>query len=283
MANSMGRARKSRGKNPGTHKHKSYVLPIIDRLIEEADIILEVLDSRFIEKTRNLIIEKKVRGLKKPLIYVFNKADLIDVNKVRSSVELEKLHPSVFVSSKNKDGFSNLRTIIKMEAKKFKQDSINVGVVGYPNTGKSSLINVFTGRGSVKTSSEAGYTKGIQKIKLSKGLYLVDTPGVIPFLEKISTKEKDLVKHSQIGATTWDKAKNPDFIVDKIIKEYPGALEKYYGIDSEKDSEDFIEKLGKKLNYYKKKNLIDETRTAKKILRDWQEGKIKLLDIGNFK
>jgi ribosome biogenesis GTPase A len=61
------------------------------------------------------------------------------------------------------------------------------------------------------------------------------------------------------------------------MKEYPNILEKYYKINAKADSEVLIEKLGKKLNYIKKGNLIDETRTAKKILKDWQEGKIKII------
>jgi len=57
--------------------------------------------------------------------------------------------------------------------------------------------------------------------------------------------------------------------------ENPKVLEKYYGINTKGDADLLIEKLGEKLNYRKKGNVIDETRTAKKILKDWQEGKIR--------
>ena len=115
-------------------------------------------------------------------------------------MELERLKPNLFLSSKEKSGYVNLKRLIKIESKRLKQEFVNIGVIGYPNTGKSSLINFITGKSAVKTSSEAGYTKGMQKIKLSKGLYLIDTPGIIPILEKTSISIKDLVKHSQIGA-----------------------------------------------------------------------------------
>ena len=155
------------------------------------------------------------------------------------------------------------------------KDSIKVGVVGYPNTGKSSLINLITGKSSAKTSSEAGYTKGIQKIKLSKGVYLIDTPGIIPPSEKSSVKSKHLIKHSQIGAITWDKTKQPSLVVSKMMMENKGILEEYYGVNAKGDSDILIENLGRKLNYLKKGGVVDEMRTAKKILKDWQEGKIK--------
>ena len=276
MANRIGKSKKTKGKSPNTHKHKSYVPSIINRVIEEADIILEVLDSRFIKKTRNFEIEKKAKKLGKIIIYIFNKSDLININKIKLDMELERLKPNLFLSSKERRGYANLKKIIKIESKKLKQEFVNIGVVGYPNTGKSSLINLLTRKSAVKTSSEAGYTKGMQKIKLSKGLYLIDTPGIIPILEKSSTSIKNLVKHSQIGAVTWDKAKDPELVVDRLMKEYPGVLEKYYKIKAKMDSEFLIENLGKKLNYLKKGNLVDEVRTAKQILKDWQEGKIRI-------
>lgn len=272
MKNKIGKAKKTRGKSPSTHKHKKYVPLIIDKVIAEADIVLEVLDSRFIEKTRNPEMEKKIKNL----IYVFNKSDLVNINKIKLKVELEELKPNVFFSSKQKKGYLDLKKLIKIKSKRLKKEQINIGIVGYPNTGKSSLINFLSKKSAVKTSSEAGYTKGMQKIKLSKGLYLIDTPGIIPILEKSSTKIKDLVKHQQIGAVTWDKTKNPDLVIDRLMKEYPGLLEKYYKIDAKMDSEFLIETLGKKLNYLKKGNLIDDIRTAKKILKDWQEGKIRI-------
>jgi len=276
MVNKFGKSKKIRGKSPNTHKHKSYVHSVINKIVEESDIILEVLDSRFIEKTRNFEIEKRVKKLGKALIYVFNKSDLVDINKIKLKIELEKLKPNLFFSSKEKNGYVNLKKLIKIESKKLKREYINIGVVGYPNTGKSSLINFLTRRSAAKISSEAGYTKGMQKIKLSKGLYLIDTPGIIPILEKSSTSIKNLVKQPQIGAVTWDKAKDPDLVIDRLMKEHPGVLEKYYKIQVKMDSELLIEKLGKRLNYLKKGNLVDEVRTAKQILRDWQEGKIRI-------
>ena len=275
MVSRIGKSKKTRGKSIHTHKHKNYVSSIINNVIEDADIILEILDSRFIEKTRNFEVEKRVKKLRKVIIYVLNKSDLVNINKTKLNRELEKLKPHVFLSSKERSGYVNLKKVIQIQSKKLKQDSVNIGVVGYPNTGKSSLINFLTGKSAVKTSSEAGYTKGIQKIKFSKGLYLIDTPGIIPISEKSSTSIANLVKHPQIGAVTWDKTPNPDLVVDRLMKEYPGILEKHYGINAKMDLEILIEKLGKKLNYLKKGNLIDEIRTAKKILRDWQEGKIR--------
>lgn len=274
MKNPLGKPKKTRNKSDSTNQHKKSVEFIVDEIVSNADILLEVLDARFIEKTRHTEIEDKIKELGKVIIYVLNKSDLVDENQIKRQTELAEIEPYVFISSRNRDGSAVLRRLIQKEAKKLKREFVNVGVIGYPNTGKSSLINILSGRSSAKVSSESGYTKSIQKIKLSKGIYLIDTPGVI--LQKEGQLLPEIhARHSQIGAVTWDKTRYPDMVVSKIVRDYPGVLEEHYNIKAEGDSEVLIERLGRKLNYLRKGNEVDEMKTAKRILRDWQEGKIK--------
>ena len=275
MANRLGKAKEGRNKPDFINTHKSSIPTLVDQVINEADIIFEVLDSRFLEKTRNAEIEKRVKKLGKILVYIFNKSDLVDIDNMKKEMELNDLKPGLFFSSINRKGAATLRRLIKMQVKKIKKDAVNVGIIGYPNTGKSSLINLLVGKKVARTSPEAGFTKGVQKIKISEGIYLIDTPGIIPPEEKTYGNRELLVKHSKIGAITWYKAKDPDMIVFEIMKEYPGVLENHYEVDSGGDVESLIEKLGRKFHYLKKGNEVDEDRTAKHILREWQEGRIK--------
>lgn len=275
MANPIGKAKPGRGKSENTNKHKYSIPAIINRIVYEADIILEVLDTRFIEKTRNPEMEKKVKGLGKVLIYIFNKSDLVDIEKTKAEAELEKLRPHVFFSYQDRKSSATLKRILKIEAHKLDKSTVNIGVIGYPNSGKSSLINLLIGKKVARTSSEAGYTKGFQKVKITKGIYLIDTPGIIPMYEKMQGSTEMAASKSELGAITWDRAKNPDMVISNLVREYPNLLEKFYEIDANGDSEALIERLGRKLHYLKKGNEVDEVRTAKHILKDWQEGKIR--------
>lgn len=242
------------------------IFSIIFNVISESDIILFVLDSRFVQETRNFEIEKSILNQNKQLIYILNKSDLLKKTKKPSL-------PSnyFFISCKTREGINQLRNYIKIIAKKLKKEKVIIGVLGYPNTGKSSVINLILGRkNSAKTSPEAGFTKGIQKLRFTENIYILDTPGIIP------EKELKKTKLSKIGVMTYNKIKDPETAVQDLINQHPGILESFYNIESEKNSEILIEKLGRKKNILKKRGEVDSDRVARMILKDWQSGKIKL-------
>ena len=238
---------------------------IINGVIEESDVVLEVIDSRNVEQTRNIEIEDKVKRQGKKLIYVFNKCDLVDIETLKP---LKKaLVPSVFVSAKDYEGTKLLRnTILKNSGSK---STIFVGVLGYPNTGKSSLINALAGRSSAKTSNESGYTKGLQYIRVSAKIKLIDTPGVIPY------REKDENKHGSTSVIDYSKVKDPEDVALSILRENPGVIETYYDVEINEDADETLESISKKLSHLKKGGIPDTKRTARMILQDWQKGKIR--------
>ena len=188
---------------------------LLVKLIDISDIILEVFDARFAKEMQNKGIEKLIKERGKKVIYVLNKSDLTRKRE-------KGLNPRVFVSCKNRTGISELRNKIKIEAEKVRQqgqyETINVGVIGYPNTGKSSVINLLIGRASAKTGSEAGFTKGIQKLRLAEGIHLLDSPGVIPAADYSMFDEKKIAQHVKIGGRSHNQVKDPELALKKVIK-----------------------------------------------------------------
>jgi len=260
-----------------TNKHRIPIPKMVKEIIRISDIVLEVLDARFIEETRDKELERLILDSGKKIMFVLNKADLVDVAELKKNIDLEGLKPYVLVSCKTRRGVRELRTRMKIEAKRMKQKrSTHIGIIGYPNTGKSSIINVIAGGGRAKTAAESGFTKGMQKIRLAKGVLLLDSPGVIPEKEAPAHKTEHAKKLSFIGVKTFDRAKNPEFIVFELMKEYPEVLEKYYGIDAKGDSEKLIEEFGRKNKFLAKGGSINVDRAARAILKDWQLGKIKV-------
>jgi len=263
-------------------KQKQKYPLVVQRIVLNSDIILQILDSRFIEGTRNLELEEMIKKKKKKIINVLNKSDLIDKKAVKEELLME-ISPYVFTSCIKRVGISKLRDLVKQESKKIekpvnkdKNDKVTVGVIGYPNTGKSSLINVLIGKNSAKTGSEAGFTKGMQKLKLTSEIQLLDSPGVIPNKEYSGINALAIAKHTKVGGRSFSQVKNPELVISQFIKEYPNLLEKHYKINAQGNSETLLEKLGKQKNFLKKGGEINEDQTARFILKEWQEGKIKL-------
>ena len=248
---------------------------LVKDVIQKADVLMEVLDARFPDETRNRDLEREIISLNKPFIIVINKCDLVSREKlVKAKACLSKTAPTVFVSGKNKSGVTILRHQI-LKSACIKGHDIIVGTFGYPNVGKSSIINSVTGRHRTSTSPISGHTKGVQKVYAGSRIMFMDTPGVIPF------DETDEYIQGLLGIT--DATKIQDHvgvslkIIEKIFVENKTALESFYHITIENKSPyDMLELIGKKCNFLQKKGEIDEARTAIKVIADWQNGLLRI-------
>lgn len=243
---------------------KEYFWDMVDRVIANADVILEVLDARLIEETRNVDIEEKIKWANKKLIHVVNKIDLIDVSLIKE--KLKELSNPVFVSSTQRLGTTILKRKIMEVGRK---EIVVVGVVGYPNTGKSSVINAISGRRRAGTSPTSGFTRAIQKVKAGKRITLLDTPGVIPF------EDNDVIRHALIGSKNAQQIKDPEYVAMHLIKRLFGRVEKHYGVETDEDLEVVIENIAKKMNRFKKGGTPDIDGISRTIIMDWQRGKIE--------
>lgn len=264
-------------KTPDHNRHSVKFPVAVREMIRTCDILLEVLDVREIEKTRNKELEKFILNEGKKIILILNKVDLINLSELKKNYPLSDLEPYVLFSNKSKIGKGRLREKLKIEVKKLKMKGrqARIGIIGYPNTGKSSLINSLAGGGKVSASSESGHTKAIHKIRFNKDILILDTPGVIPDKEFGEKNVFDSKKHFSIGVRTYDKVKNPDMIVMDFMEKHPGKLQKFYDV-KEDDVELLVEKIGIKYNLLKKGGKVDVERAARVILKDIQEGKIKI-------
>lgn len=242
---------------------------IVKNVTSQADVVLLLVDARMVEESRNADIERMVRDTGKPLIYVVTKCDL--VKKKDAELWKKRLTPCVFVSSTEYYGLSVLKERIWIEATRagVRDRKVYVGVLGYPNVGKSSLVNAMTGRGSAQTSTSSGHTRSKKFVTSSSNIVFVDTPGVIPL------GEKGMMKHTFMGAVDFSKTKDPDLAVMGLLEKYPGKVEEYYGVKVDEDKEETIKAIAIKCNIFKKGGVPDIARASVKILKDWQTGEIR--------
>lgn len=119
---------------------------------------------------------------------------------------------------------------------------ISVGLVGYPNTGKSSLINTLRSKKVCDVAPVPGETKVWKYISLMKRIYLIDCPGIVhPSPEDTET---DLVLKGVIRVETLQSPE--DYIEAVLNKVKTEHVSKTYAISEWTDSLDFITQLSVK-------------------------------------
>ena len=238
----------------------------VRRIIKAVDVVLEVLDCREPAETRNAWVERYVRSNEKVLIFALNKCDLVEkAELVPLKRNLSGVAPTVFTSAKEKYGIGKLKTLIRRHAPEL---PVKVGIVGYPNVGKSMLGNALKGKRSAGVSPVPGYTKGRQWLRVSKDILLYDSPGVVG--------KDDEARLAIMGAVDADKSKDPEGcalkILDKLNFENPGEIERRYGVSY---GDDVLEDIARKRGKLLKGGVPDTKAAAKIVMREWTRGKLE--------
>merc|ERR1719264_512911 len=146
---------------------------------------------------------------------------------------------------------------------------ISVGFIGYPNTGKSSVINALRSKKVCNVAPIAGETKVWQYITLMRKVYLIDCPGVVP--PKDESDEEKVLR----GVVRIEHVNCPeDYIPAVLDRVKPRYLERTYKIFKYENHIDFLEQMAKKAGRLLKGGEPDVNAVSKMVLNDWQRGKL---------
>jgi len=148
-------------------------------------------------------------------------------------------------------------------AEKKDQESISVGVVGFTNTGKSSLINVLRNKVVVQTSSTAFLTRALREVRLSNAVTLIDSPGLLVQGLQTDAKNKEEEQSQKMrflrSALQVDEIENPAGMIPSVLAkvEKPEILRHYRIADF-----DSVPKLLELLAFKKGLTVAQETPAA---------------------
>ncbi|KAM7293913.1 nucleolar GTP-binding protein 2 [Ixodes scapularis] len=245
------------------------------KVIDSSDVVVQVLDARDPMGTRSKFIENFMRKEKphKHLVFVLNKCDLVPTWVTQRWVAvLSADFPTMafHASLNNPFGKGALINLLRQFSKLHTDKrQISVGFIGYPNVGKSSVINALRAKKVCNVAPIAGETKVWQYITLMRKIYLIDCPGVV---YPTGDSDTEIVLK---GVVRVENIKDPeDHIAEVLARVRPEYIAKTYKIESWDDATDFLEKLGRRSGKLLKGGEPDVPTVAKMVLNDWQRGKL---------
>ncbi|KAI5995353.1 NGP1NT-domain-containing protein [Pisolithus marmoratus] len=254
------------------------------KVIDSSDVILHILDAR---DPLGTMCESVLENLKKEkahkhVVLVINKCDLVpNWVTARYIQHLTPRYPTIAFHASPNHSFGKgsliqlLRQFSRLHSDK---KQISVGFMGYPNVGKSSIINTLKSGKVCRVAPVPGETKVWQYINLTKRIYLIDCPGIVP-TSAHDSQTATVLK----GVVRVEALPTPSEHIPALMERVkPLYLSRTYGVslpdpdDPSRgwDAEDFLNALARMKGRLLKGGEPDVDGVAKIMLSDWVRGRI---------
>jgi len=263
--------------------HMAKTLRTLADEIKNIDIVIYVLDARAPKSSINPEFISIIGD--KPIIYVFNKIDLVnelDINDFKNSLKTEKTDVITINSTLN-GGIKKIEPLMvslcKAKLDKYKSKGLKINlramVIGVPNSGKSTLINNLCGVKKTITGDKAGVTRGKQWVALKNGFEVLDTPGT---LYPNITNQNIARNLALIGSIKNEVVDMGELCIDLLnyCKKhyYKNLQEKYQIKDSYDTTLEMLEDIAIKKNFLLKGGDIDYDKTCFAVIDDFRKGRL---------
>ena len=245
--------------------------------LKRVDVVLEVLDARIPLASHHPQIDSWIGT--KPRIVVLNRMDMIPESTKQDWTkwfELQEKQP-YFTNAKQGKGIKAIKSAARQTGGAMNQRrrdrgmrprSVRAVVIGFPNVGKSALINRLVGKKIVVSERRAGVTRQLRWVRISDEIELLDAPGVIPWRLENQLDAVKLAICEDIGQASYDNQVVAAAAVD-LLRElgYDKALQSRFNLDpTGMTGEGFIQAASDRS--YKG----DKERVARQILYDFRTG-----------
>ena len=268
--------------------HMRKTLVDIEKNLKFANVIIYCLDARIPISSLNPEINEIVKN--KPIIYLLNKADLANEMETKKFAEKFKAEgKTVLITNANSQTCKQSITKALNSAFSYKQEQfskkgvngmLRAMVIGVPNTGKSTIINVLSGAKKAVTGDKAGVTRNISWIKVDSNIEIMDTPGTLwPKFENFEIA-RNLAIVGSIKNEVLDESELGFECLKLLIEIAPNQLIDRYNLQFKTDEMKNIEpieiydKICINRGWILRKNEIDYERAGKGILDDFRSGKL---------
>ncbi|NXL58619.1 GNL3 protein, partial [Chordeiles acutipennis] len=294
---SSGKSKVKTNKLLDKNSKKSFCREL-EKVIEASDVVLEVLDARDPMGCRCPQLEQAVTcsGGDKKLLLVLNKIDLVPKENLEKWLnylkkefptvafksatlmkdktmpeQLTRRRPRVDLSRTTESFGSKCLLKLLQEHGKTRNRAIQVGVVGFPNVGKSSIINSLKGVRACNVGLTRGVTKSMQIVHIDKQTKMLDSPSIIadPSNNALALALRSIIDTEESGSAAV--LEGVDAILNHCSKQ---QVMIHYTIPDFRNTEEFLTLLAQKRGMLKKGGVPDVENVAKLLLCDWTGAKM---------
>ncbi len=264
--------------------HMTKTKRMIEEHLKAVDVVAELLDARIPVSSANPMVEELVSG--KPRIIILNKADLANPRATDQWISYyeKKGIPVLPMSVGNSKNKKKLLQVIRDTAEPIlakwkrrgtKSRSVRLMILGIPNVGKSSLINFLAGTAATRTANTPGHTRGKQWVRLSEGLDLLDTPGVLWPKFDDQTAALRLAATGAIAGDVFNASEVVAELMSSLAKTSPEILKEQYNIENpDQDPQVLLEQAGRRRGCLLPRREYRFDRAEMVVLRDFRNGKL---------
>ncbi len=264
---------------PG-HMHKAG--KEIKEILPKIDIVIEILDARIPFSSQNPLLHA-IRA-DKPCLKLLHKCDLADPDYTQQWQDFFETAQNVKTLATHNNQLERIRLIPglcqKLAASDKASHVTHALVVGIPNVGKSTLINLLAGRVIAKTGNEPAVTKMLQRIEINPHFILHDSPGMLwPNLEN-----KNSAYRLAVTGAIKDTAISHDdvalFAADYLWQHYPELLSQRYALaERPANGQELLIMIGKRRGCLRSGGLVDIDKVAKLLLTEFRSGHLGAISL----
>lgn len=246
--------------------------------MENIDLVIEVLDARLPEASRNPLVEKMRKFRQRPCLKILNKIDLADPVATaawKAFYDAQEGVTAYPMTTKKPADVARIPELARSLAphRGVPTKPLRIMIMGIPNVGKSTLMNALLKKRVAKVGDEPAVTKTQQKLYLDKHTVLVDTPGLMwPKIEMDSDGMMLAASHA-IGTNALIEEEVAFFLGDLLLERYPQLLTARYGFKTDGlDGIAVVENVASRRGFRVRGGEYDIEKAAHVLLHDYRSG-----------
>ena len=249
------------------------------KTMEVIDVVVEVLDARIPNASCNPLIEELRLARQRPSLKVLNKADLADPTVTQAWLDLYNRQPgisAVALSCNHAGDAAKVPQCCQPLAphRTSSAKPLRMLIMGIPNVGKSTLMNMLLKRRIARVGDEPAVTKVQQRHKLNDHMAITDSPGLLWGTITDPRVGLLLATVNAVGHKVVDDEEVAEFLAAILLARYPARLTARYGCAVEGlTSAGVIDAIARKRGcLLTKGGGLDRNKAARILLSDYRDG-----------